>query len=236
MTPGWTAPGDYDPPPALRGDRARLERLDPRHAAPLWDAVRGHDAVWRWLFDGPFETPAAFGAWVEAKSAFVDPAFYAVHDGASWTGVASLMRIDRAHGVIEVGNILFAPALQRTAAATEAIALLAGHVFASGFRRFEWKCNVLNAPSRRAALRFGFTYEGTFRQHMVVKGRSRDTAWFSIVDGEWPVIEAAYRGWLGGSNFDAEGRQRRSLSALTAAALKTVRANCLHRPRDQWMS
>lgn len=129
------------------------------------------------------------------------------------------MRIDRESGVVEIGNIAFSPGLQRTPAATEAIHLLLEHAFASGFRRVEWKCNAENGPSRRAAARYGFAFEGTFRQHMVVKGRNRDTAWFALLDGEWPDLRTAHRAWLDPANFDDAGAQRRTLADLTAAQM-----------------
>lgn len=214
----WAPLAGYAPPASIAGLSVRLTRLAPDHAPDLWASLRGHDAAWDWLADGPFHDPDAFAAWVARRAASEDPAFYGIHDGATWTGVASLMRIDRTHGVIEIGNILFSPALQRTRAATEAILRLADHAFAAGFRRLEWKCNALNLPSRRAARRYGFTEEGTFRNHMVVKGRNRDTTWFSILDGEWPPLRGAVERWLDPSNFDAAGRQRVALSTLTAAA------------------
>jgi RimJ/RimL family protein N-acetyltransferase len=132
--------------------------------------------------------------------------------------MASFLRMAPEHGVIEIGHIWFAPALQRTRQATEAIYLMARHVFDDlGYRRLEWKCDALNEPSRRAAQRFGFTFEGVFRQHMVVKGRNRDSAWFSILDGEWPAIREAFEAWLGPENFDADGRQRQTLAAVRGA-------------------
>jgi RimJ/RimL family protein N-acetyltransferase len=137
--------------------------------------------------------------------------------GGKAQGYASYMRMDPANGVIEVGNILMSPTLQRTSAATEAMYLMARHVFEDlGYRRYEWKCNANNAPSRRAALRYGFTFEGIFRQHMIVKGRNRDTAWFSMLDSEWPARKAAFEAWLDPANFDAESRQRRSLGEIGA--------------------
>jgi RimJ/RimL family protein N-acetyltransferase len=213
--PNWQ-PAQVPRPVTLCGRTIKLEPLDATlHAADLWHRIQGHDAVWQWLFDGPFDTQAAFNIDIQAKQAATDRTFYAlipVKIGAA-AGYASFLRIKPAHGVIEVGNILLSPVLQRTTAATEAMYLMARHVFEDlGYRRYEWKCNALNEPSRRAALRLGFTFEGIFRQHMVVKGRSRDTAWFAMLDSEWPARKAALEAWLDPSNFDAEGRQRMSLS------------------------
>jgi RimJ/RimL family protein N-acetyltransferase len=188
------------------------------HAEALWEAVRGpeNDALWRYLFDGPFADFAAFRAMIERKAASQDPLFFAILDGKGRAaGYASYMRMEPAHRCIEVGGILFTPALQRTAAATEAMYLMARHVFEDlGYRRYEWKCDSRNEPSRRAALRLGFTFEGIFRQHMIVKGRNRDTAWFAMLDAEWPARKAAFERWLAPANFDADGRQKSSLSAL----------------------
>ncbi len=204
-------------PVTLHGRTVQLEPLDAElHAVALWDSVQGHDAVWQWLFDGPFDTESAFTADIQAKQAATDRIFFALISaeiGAA-AGYASFLRMEPAHGVIEVGNILLSPVLQRTTAATEAMYLMARHVFEDlGYRRYEWKCNALNAPSRRAAQRLGFTFEGVFRQHMVVKGHSRDTAWFAMLDHEWPARKAAFEAWLDPSNFDAEGRQRTRLAA-----------------------
>jgi RimJ/RimL family protein N-acetyltransferase len=202
----------------LQGETVRLEPVDPaRHAADLFTPSEGAPSLWDYLAYGPFENQAVFTDWLKERAASSDPLFYAIVDRTSGRaqGMASLMRIKPEHGVIEVGHIWFAPALQRTRQATEAIYLLARHVFDDlGYRRFEWKCDSLNAPSRRAAERFGFVFEGIFRQHMVVKGRNRDTAWFSITDGEWPARRAAFETWLSPENFDSDGRQRRSLADI----------------------
>lgn len=202
----------------LQGRFVTLEPLDAaRHGPSLWRGVRGADQVWDYLFDGPFPDEACFTRSLEGKAASTDPLFWAVVDPVTRDalGHATLMRHEPAHGVIEVGNILFAPALQRTPGATEAMALLARLVFDDlGYRRYEWKCNALNAPSRAAAERLGFTFEGVFRQHMIVKGRSRDTAWFSMLDSEWPAARQAFEAWMSPVNFDAAGRQKRSLAAL----------------------
>jgi len=221
------------PPPGpvtLRGRYVTLEPLDPaRHAAALWRAVRppqglgpttgspgerGHDELWTYLGDGPYANEAALRRDIEEKQAAHDAVFLGIVPGAAGeaAGYASYMRIEPAHGVVEVGNILLSPALQRTTAATEAMYLMAGHVFEHlGYRRYEWKCNAENQPSRQAALRLGFTFEGIFRQHMVVKGRNRDTAWFSMLDHEWPARKKAFEGWLAPANFGSDGKQRQKL-------------------------
>src|SRR6202521_4788408 len=172
-------------PPAGNAPEGGLVRLEPvdadRHAKSLYDASRDAPSIWDYLAYGPFESERVFTEWVKERAASDDPLFYAVVDRDSGTarGIASLMRIDAENGVIETGHIWFAPVLQRTRQATEAIYLLARHSFDDlGYRRFEWKCDSLNQPSRRAAERFGFIFEGVFRQHMVIKGRNRDTAWF----------------------------------------------------------
>jgi RimJ/RimL family protein N-acetyltransferase len=208
---------------ALNGTLVRLEVPDlDRHAESLFTSSHGEGAeeLWKHLPYGPFAGQAEFTAWLGQRAESADPLFFAVVDSESMRalGMASFLRIDPAHGVIEIGHIWFAPELQRTQQATEAIYLLAKHAFDDlGYRRLEWKCDSLNEPSRRAADRFGFTYEGVFRQHMVVKGRNRDTAWFSMTDGEWPLRRAAFEAWLSPENFDEKGRQRRSLAALRAS-------------------
>lgn len=217
----------FTPPPAPGSPEidavwARLERLDPvRHAEPIFEAVRDADHVWDYLPIGPFPDIDTYRDWQAQVSVASDPCFYAVVDPKKGraTGVASFMRVDRANGVIEIGNIMFSPALQGSRIGSAALMAMIRWAFEVGYRRVEWKCNALNAPSRRAALRFGFRFEGAFRQHMIVKGRNRDTAWFSIIDEEWSVLDAAYRQWLAPGNFDAEGLQRQSLSSLTAQAL-----------------
>ncbi|MCU1261280.1 MAG: GCN5-related N-acetyltransferase [Bryobacterales bacterium] len=186
------------------------------HAEALWEASRGpeNDALWAYLPDGPFPDFASFQADLEFKSATTDPLFFAIVDRASGraTGRASFMRIEPRHRCVEVGGILYTPALQRTRGATEAMYLMARHAFEDlGYRRYEWKCNALNEPSRRAALRLGFTFEGIFRQHMIVKGRNRDTAWFAMLDSEWPDRKVEFERWLDPANFDAGGRQRSPL-------------------------
>jgi RimJ/RimL family protein N-acetyltransferase len=199
-----------------------VEPIDPaRHADDLHEAF-GRDSEGRnftYLGAGPFANRAAFDAWLQNTCLGDDPMFHAIIDRNSRkaVGVASYMRIDPANGVIEVGHINFSPLLQRSTVATEAIFLMLRRAFDElGYRRFEWKCDSLNAPSRRAAARFGFTYEGLFRQAIVYRGRSRDTAWFSIIDKEWPAIRSAYEVWLSPSNFDAQGKQKVALSTLMA--------------------
>ena len=202
----------------LEGETVKLEPVDPaRHAGDLFTASEGAPSLWDHLAYGPFEDQEVFASWLEERAASNDPLFYAIIERASGQaqGMASYMRIVPEHGVIEIGHIWFAPVLQHTRQATEAIYLLASHAFDHlGYRRLEWKCDSLNEPSRRAAERFGFVFEGVFRQHMVVKGRNRDTAWFSIVDGEWPAVRAGFEAWLSPQNFDEEGYQRKSLRDL----------------------
>lgn len=185
------------------------------HAAGLHDAYAQDDgSMWTYMPYGPFGSAVEYHEWCAAMSGRDDPRFYAVvgADGSP-LGVASYLRIEPAMGVIEVGHIAWSPLLQRTTAATEAMYLMMRHVFDDlGYRRYEWKCDALNEPSRRAAERLGFTYEGTFRQALVYKGRNRDTAWYSIVDGEWPRLRAGFEAWLDPGNFDGAGRQRESLT------------------------
>lgn len=213
---GWS-PRPLPGPEPMAGAHAELAPLTPAHAAPLWQAIAGDEALWAYMAAGPFAGFEGFAAWVAQVAGRPDPQFWAIRPrGGDWAGMASYLRIEPAHGAIEVGNILFSRALQATPAATEAMALMMARAFDLGYRRYEWKCNALNLPSRRAAQRLGFSFEGVFRQHMVIKGRNRDTAWFSITDGEWPGVRDALGRWLAPDNFDTEGRQRLALSALTA--------------------
>lgn len=214
---------DWTPPPApgpmrFDGAWARLEPLAARHAPPLHAANRESDAIWDYLPYGPFADEAAYAAWLASAAATTDPLFFAVVDQATGEpgGVMSFLRITPASGSIEVGHICLAPRMQRTRAASEAIFLLADWSFRAGYRRFEWKCDALNLPSRRAAERFGFSFEGIFRQATVVKHRNRDTAWFAMTDGDWRCLRPAWETWLDAANFDADGRQRQSLRNLTA--------------------
>jgi RimJ/RimL family protein N-acetyltransferase len=209
-------PAPRPQPVVLEGRFGRVEKLDfSRHGADLWRAMNGRDELWTYSSQGPFRDGAAFSTWLAGRAELADPYYYAVVGGGQALGVVTLMEIRPAMRVIEVGHIVLSPALQRTPLATEAQYLLARYVFETlGYRRYEWKCHALNAASRRAALRFGFAFEGVFRQHLIVKGRSRDTAWFSMLDSEWPSRRAAFEGWLASENFDAVGRQRRSLASL----------------------
>jgi RimJ/RimL family protein N-acetyltransferase len=206
-------------PVTLSGRYGSVERLDPeRHGVPLWEAVAGHPPLWTYMSFGPFAEPTAFSQWLASRLPSADPYFYAIvaPDGRA-VGLAALMSIRPEMRVIEVGNILLSPRLQRTALATEAQYLLARYAFETlGYRRFEWKCDALNAPSRRAALRFGFTFEGIFRQHMIVKGRNRDTAWFAMLDHEFPAVRAGFERWLAPENFDPAGNQRSRLVIAAA--------------------
>jgi RimJ/RimL family protein N-acetyltransferase len=208
----------------LAGTRVRLEPIDPeQHAQSLYALSHGPDMAWLWdyLPHGPFADLADFTGWLEGCAATADPLAFAVIDLRSEqaSGMTSYMNIVPADARIEVGQIWYAPPIQRTPLPTEAMFLMFGRVFDElGYRRLEWKCNDFNEPSKQAARRLGFTYEGTFRQHMIVKGRNRDTAWFSLLDFEWPAVRANMERWLSPDNFDAEGRQRTSLSALNAAA------------------
>lgn len=214
----------FHPPAApvaeVAGHYVLLEALDPaRHAEPLFAASQGQDWLWDYMPYGPFATLDAYRDWQGAMAGQADPWFYAIRDRRTGavSGVASYLRIDRANGVIEIGHILIAPRMQRSASATEAIMLMIRWAFEAGYRRVEWKCNALNTPSMRAARRYGFTYEGTFRQHLIVKGRNRDSAWFSILDSEWPELRYAYDRWLSPGNFAPDGSQRERLSDLVPA-------------------
>jgi RimJ/RimL family protein N-acetyltransferase len=200
----------------LEGRFGRVERLDPaRHAADLWRVLSADDRLWTYMFYGPFSDAGSFSNFLGKIAALEEQVYYAIVDrdghAAGW---AALMEIRPPARVIEVGSIVYGSTLQRTALATEAQYLLARYAFETlGYRRYEWKCDALNAASRRAALRLGFTFEGIFRQHMVIKSRSRDTAWFALLDSEWPRAKTAFERWLAPENFDS-GRQRRSLEAI----------------------
>ena len=219
--PEWT-PRPRPPRTNMEGRVTRLEPLDPaRHEKDLFEAYAAdpEGKTWTYMVWGPFATQAAVRAWLDERAPIDDPLMFAIVDKASGkaSGVATLMRIDPTAGVIEVGGIAFAPRLQRSVAATEAMYLMMRRAFDElGYRRYEWKCDALNHPSRAAAKRLGFRYEGTFNQATVYKGRNRDTSWFSITDGEWPKVKAALETWLAPGNFDAAGKQRVSLSQLTA--------------------
>ena len=204
----------------LSGRFVRVVPLDAEHHSDNLFAGMGgtrQASLWTYMFDGPFGDRAAFADALKKRQATDDPLFFTIVDADSnrAIGIASYMRIEPAHCVIEVGGIVFSPDLQRKPGATEAMYLMARHVFEGlGYRRYEWKCDALNAPSRRAALRLGFTFEGIFRQHMIIKGRSRDTAWYSMVDSEWPARRTTFETWLAPDNFDSSGMQKQSLSAL----------------------
>ncbi len=220
---GWTE-RPRPPRTLIEGRYARIEPLSLDHAAELHaaNAADTTGGMWTYMGYGPFASLDDYRQWVTTIGSGDDPLFHTIFDKATGkaSGVASLMRIDTKNGVVETGHIAYAPALQKTRAATEFVYLLMRRVFDElGYRRYEWKCDAANAPSRRAAERLGFTFEGVFRQAMIYKGRNRDTAWFSIIDKEWPKLKTAYEAWLDPANFDAEGRQRQALGGLTAQAL-----------------
>ncbi|MFZ1470664.1 MAG: GNAT family protein [Paracoccaceae bacterium] len=218
-----TLVNDWTPPPRpgldpIEGRTVRLEPLSAdAHAAELFHAFSGHDALWDYMPYGPFASASAYHRWAKERESAEDPRFFVMRDLATGQcgGIASYLRIAPEAGSIEVGHICISPRMQRGLAATEAMWLLMDWAFRAGYRRYEWKCNALNMASRRAAQRLGFSYEGIFRNHLVVKGRNRDTAWFAITDGDWPALSEAFRAWLSPANFDAQGRQKERLSDLT---------------------
>jgi RimJ/RimL family protein N-acetyltransferase len=215
-----TAASPWPQPVVLTGRYGRVEKLAPHHAGDLWQAVKDHDEIWTYMPSyGPFSDAKAFSEWVAARAALTDPYAYAViAPSGRAVGIATLMEIRPAMGVMEVGHIVYSPALQRTPLGSEAQYLLARYAFETlSCRRYEWKCHALNAPSRRAALRYGFTFEGILRQHMIAKGRSRDTVMFSMLDSEWPARKAAFERWLAPANFHPDGRQKESLAVLNGA-------------------
>ena len=219
--PGWS-PRPHPPRAAMQGRYCRVEPLDPaRHARELHEAnsLDREGRMWTYLFSGPFASFDDYRAWMDAKQGSEDPLFFVFVDAASGraVGLGSYLRIDPSNGTVEVGHLQFSPLMQRTAVATEAMYLMMKTAFDLGYRRYEWKCDALNAGSRRAAERLGFRFEGIFRQAIVYKGRSRDTAWYSVIDKEWPALEAAFGAWLDPANFDAGGGQRRSLVELRTA-------------------
>jgi RimJ/RimL family protein N-acetyltransferase len=197
---------------AHKGRHVELVPVNPdAHAAALFAGTRDPE-LWRYLFNGPYTEEAVFRDWLRGRAQSEDPLFHTILDGAGPAGYCSLMRVEPAHGVIEIGNILYLPRLQKTVGATEAMYLMARYVFEDlGYRRYEWKCDARNQPSRRAALRLGFTFEGIFRQHMIVKGENRDTAWFAMLDSEWEERKQEFEKWLDPGNFDETGRQRTKL-------------------------
>jgi len=208
-------------PVTLAGRYGRVEKLASKHAASLWQALQGDDAIWTYMPSyGPFADDAAFTAWIGERTVLEDPYCYAVtnRDGQA-LGIVALMSIRPEHRVIEVGHIVYSRVLRRTPLATEAQYLLARYAFETlAYRRYEWKCDALNAASRRAALRYGFTLEGVFRQHMIARGRNRDTAWFAMLDSEWPARKRAFEQWLASENFATDGRQKLRLSTLNGVA------------------
>lgn len=223
---GWTPP-PWPPRTPMTGRFCRVELLDPaQHAADLYEAyaldLAGRN--WTYLGYGPFGDAASYRAWVESVYQSQDPIFFAIVDLSTQkaVGVASYLRITPASASIEVGHLNFSPRLQQQPAATEAMFLMMERAFDLGYRRYEWKCDALNAPSRAAAQRLGFSYEGIFRQATFYKGRNRDTAWYAIIDGEWPALRQAFVTWLAPKNFDADGKQRVSLRTLTHPLLVQI--------------
>jgi RimJ/RimL family protein N-acetyltransferase len=220
---GWQ-PRERPARVTIEGQFCRIEPIDlDRHAADLFEAygTAADSRDWTYLFAEPFTDFAAFREYLAKAAASTDPFHYAVIDRASGkaVGTFALMRIEPVHGVIEVGSVTFSPRLKQTPLSTEAQYLLMRYAFDDlGYRRYEWKCDSLNAPSRKTALRLGFQFEGIFRQAIVYKGRNRDTAWFAIIDQDWPLVKAAFAQWLSKENFDAQGRQRASLASLREAA------------------
>lgn len=215
--PGWCPPG----PPGFNILAGRAVRLEPLqadlHAADLYRAFAGHDGLWDYMPYGPFASSSSYHRWAKEYEAREDPNFLVLRNLATGHcgGVAAWLRIAPEQGTIEVGHICLAPELQRSLVFTEAMYLMMSWAFAAGYRRYEWKCNALNLASRRAAQRLGFSYEGTFRQAAVVKGRNRDTAWFAVTDQDWPALAEAFKAWLAPSNFGADGQQIERLSDLT---------------------
>lgn len=220
LAPDWAAP-PFPPAKVLEGQWCRLEPIDPaRHLDDIWAVNAGHEHIWDWMPAYPPNTKDEYRALLEMMATKAGIVPYAVIDKADGKAKGHLwiMEIRPEQGVFEVGYITYSPVLQRTRVATEAIHLIGEYGFSLGYRRYEWKCNNLNEPSKRAAQRFGFRFEGLFRQHMVVKGQNRDTAWFSILDAEWPAVSAAFRAWLAPENFDEAGRQKARLDSFRPGA------------------
>lgn len=216
--PDWQG-APFPPCEVMTGNFCRLEPLQPdKHATELFvaNSLDAEGRNWTWLPYGPFDGFESYRGWLEKMATARDPQFYAIVESASGraVGVAAYMRIDPDNGSIEVGHLNFSPLLQQKPAATEAMYLMMRKAFNLGYRRYEWKCNSLNQPSSRAAARLGFSFEGVFRHAAVIKGRNRDTAWYSILDSEWPALEKAFVAWLAVENFDTQGRQKRRLSEL----------------------
>lgn len=215
--PGWTPP-QAPKGETLTGTWVQLEAMDPdAHAADLFRAYSSADQVWDYLPYGPFSSASGYHRWAKEKACGQDPLFYVLRNRQTGAcgGVASYLRITPEAGSIEVGHINLAPEIAGSRASSEAMYLMMDWAFRHGYRRYEWKCDALNMASRRAAQRLGFSYEGVFRQATVYKGRNRDTAWFAVIDQDWPALKEAWRVWLAPENFDAEGRQRESLADLT---------------------
>jgi RimJ/RimL family protein N-acetyltransferase len=221
---GWVPP-PFPPLRVLAGTWCRLEPLSAdRHISDLWPLMQGQDHLWDYMFPPAPQSEDAYHTLLASMEAQTTIVPYAVIDNTDnrAKGHLWIMEIRPAHGVFEVGSIMYAPAMQKTRAATEAIFLVGDYGFSLGYRRFEWKCNALNAPSKRAALRYGFAYEGLFRQHMVIKGKSRDTSWYAMTDAEWPAIAAAFKAWLAAENFTADGSQIRELTAFRSALARAT--------------
>ncbi|MGB0497474.1 MAG: GNAT family N-acetyltransferase [Rubricella sp.] len=215
---GWTPPHWPGREP-MTGRWCRIEPLSAaRNAAPLHAAFAEDDGtMWDYMPVGPFADEGAFRGFLENAERSEDPLFHTILDErGDPAGFATYLRIEPSHGVIEIGFITLSPRLRRSRAATEAMYLMMKRAFDLDYRRYEWKCNALNEPSRRAASRLGFTHEGRFRQHMIVKGRNRDTDWFSVLDAEWPRLRAGFEAWLDPANFDAAGNQKRRLEECRA--------------------
>ncbi|OWA52014.1 hypothetical protein BV898_16470 [Hypsibius exemplaris] len=222
--PNWQ-PAKLPDNRTLEGRFVRLEKLDvARHGDGFWAAVQGPGSdpkLWEYLWSGPFETREEFDVFLHNRATAADPWAYAVVDQKTGTvdGSLTLINMVPVHGRIEIGSVIFGAGMQRTPKGTEAVYLLAKEAFTLGNRRLEWSCNDLNARSHRAALRFGFRYEGVFRQHQVIKGKNRDNAWYSITDGEWPAVRTAFEAWLAAENFDGNGQQIKTLEELRGAAV-----------------
>lgn len=222
--PSWTAP-PIPPRELIAGRLCRLEPADvSRHARELFEACATdtEDAMWTYLPYGPFDSFASFEDWFRTLAAGPDPMPFAILDQSSnrVVGLSAYLRITPAAGSIEVGHVIYSPQLQRATIATEAMYLMMKRAFELGYRRYEWKCDTFNAKSRAAAQRLGFSFEGIFRQAIVYKNRTRDTAWYSVIDSEWPALQVAFQRWLHPANFDERGEQRTRLSDLTAPLLK----------------
>lgn len=224
VVPNWQ-PVAFPVREEMRGRFCRLEPLDAdQHGQDLYqaNALDKEGRSWTYLPYGPFADFSEYKNWLTQSAQGTDPLYFAIVSETTGKaiGVSSYLRIDPNHGCIEVGHLNFSPLLQATPAATEAMYLMMERAFDLGYRRYEWKCHSMNAPSRRAAQRFGFSFEGIFRQAVVIKGRNRDTAWYSIIDQEWPALRSAFHQWLAPTNFDDQGKQRLSLASLTAALVQ----------------